>query len=119
MEFEVDPLFQKTSASFDEGGSGGLLLSHLQCTSDACQLTLDSQAVAASARAEEEEDLTPHDPREFNAREIRDMLKNMQLQDRDICPAFSDFEFTNWNDSEGVSSKSTSSRGKKPSAPLI
>ncbi len=30
MEFEVDPLFSKTSAAFDEGGTGGLLLNHLR-----------------------------------------------------------------------------------------
>ena len=29
LEFEVDPLFQKTSAAFDEGGVEGLLLNHL------------------------------------------------------------------------------------------
>ena len=29
LQFEVDPLFKKTSASFDEGGVEGLLLNHL------------------------------------------------------------------------------------------
>ena len=30
LEFEVDPLFSKTSAAFDEGGTGGLMMNHLQ-----------------------------------------------------------------------------------------
>ena len=29
LEFDVDPLFQKTSAKFDEGGAKGLLLNNL------------------------------------------------------------------------------------------
>ena len=29
LEFEVDPLFKKTSAAFDEGGVEGLLLNQL------------------------------------------------------------------------------------------
>ena len=29
LEFDVDPLFRKTSAAFDEGGARGLLLNHL------------------------------------------------------------------------------------------
>ncbi|KAK0533289.1 hypothetical protein OC842_003014 [Tilletia horrida] len=29
LEFTVDPLFKKTSADFDEGGAGGLLMNHL------------------------------------------------------------------------------------------
>lgn len=29
LDFSVDPLFKKTSADFDEGGAGGLLMNHL------------------------------------------------------------------------------------------
>jgi condensin complex subunit 2 len=29
LEFDVDPLFQKTSAKFDEGGAKGLLMNNL------------------------------------------------------------------------------------------
>lgn len=29
LELAVDPLFKKTSADFDEGGAGGLLMNHL------------------------------------------------------------------------------------------
>ena len=33
-EFEIDPLFQKTSAKFDEGGAHGLLLNNLSIDND-------------------------------------------------------------------------------------
>ena len=41
MEFDIDPLFQKTSACFDEGGAKGLLLNHLSVF-DGCKLIFDS-----------------------------------------------------------------------------
>ncbi len=42
---QVDPLFHKMSAAFDEGGSGGLLLNHLSCLDDTSELYLDSSTV--------------------------------------------------------------------------
>ena len=45
LEFEVDPLFQKTSAAFDEGGTSGLLLNHLRLLDDTSELVLDSSTV--------------------------------------------------------------------------
>ena len=48
IEFVVDPLFRKTSADFDEGGARGLLLNHLNISSngrlifDAGDISLDS-----------------------------------------------------------------------------
>ena len=50
LEFEVDPLFQKTSASFDEGGTSGLLLNHLSCLDNSSQLALDSETVVTGFR---------------------------------------------------------------------
>ena len=44
---QVDPLFHKTSAAFDEGGVKGLLLNHLSVRDDTCELLLDSTAVIA------------------------------------------------------------------------
>ncbi len=29
LEYQIDPLFKKTSAAFDEGGVEGLLINHL------------------------------------------------------------------------------------------
>ena len=47
--FQVDPLFKKTSAAFDEGGTGGLLLNHLRCLDDSSELVLDSNTVVYGA----------------------------------------------------------------------
>ena len=41
LEFDVDPLFKKTSALFDEGGAAGLLLNNIGVNA-ACQLLFDS-----------------------------------------------------------------------------
>lgn len=34
MEFDVDPLFKKTCADFDEGGASGLLLNNLSLNAE-------------------------------------------------------------------------------------
>ncbi|WFC99761.1 hypothetical protein MYAM1_002506 [Malassezia yamatoensis] len=41
LEFSVDPLFKKTSADFDEGGAGGLLMNHLH-VDDSMKVVFDS-----------------------------------------------------------------------------
>lgn len=43
----MDPLFQVMSAAFDEGGSGGLLLSNLQTFDNTQKLVLDSSTIIA------------------------------------------------------------------------
>ena len=48
LEFEVDPMFKKTSAAFDEGGARGLLLNHL-CVRDGCTVVLDSTTTVNTA----------------------------------------------------------------------
>ncbi|ELU01811.1 hypothetical protein CAPTEDRAFT_224498 [Capitella teleta] len=96
LEFEVDPLFHKTSAAFDEGGSGGLLLNHLNCMTDACELTLDSQTVACSGDM-----ITPsQESHDLDLKDIREMVKILQLENRHVCSSFADFEFTNWSQTE-------------------
>lgn len=48
LEFTVDPLFKKTSADFDEGGAGGLLMNHLSVDSQA-RVVFDAGDVAGVA----------------------------------------------------------------------
>lgn len=48
----MDPLFHKTSASFDEGGTRGLLLNHLRCRDDSCEILLDSNTVTTPTMAD-------------------------------------------------------------------
>ncbi|WFC95307.1 hypothetical protein MBRA1_001954 [Malassezia brasiliensis] len=47
LEFSVDPLFKKTSADFDEGGAGGLLMNHLHLD-DTMKVVFDSSDVAGA-----------------------------------------------------------------------
>ncbi|KAI9229203.1 MAG: condensin complex subunit 2/barren [Piptocephalis tieghemiana] len=47
LEFSVDPLFQKTSADFDEGGARGLLLNHLSTHGD-LRIVFDAGDVATT-----------------------------------------------------------------------
>merc|ERR1719322_1160081 len=44
LEFDVDPLFKKTSAQFDSGSGGGQFLTSLYIKDDGCELQLDSAA---------------------------------------------------------------------------
>ena len=41
---QVDPLFKKMSAAFDEGGAAGLLINQLRLDSDHCQLMMDGNS---------------------------------------------------------------------------
>ncbi|CAO1619137.1 unnamed protein product [Jaminaea pallidilutea] len=55
QEYTVDPLFKKTSADFDEGGAGGLLMNHLG-VDDKMRIVFD--AGEAPGVPEDEEDET-------------------------------------------------------------
>ncbi|WFD26102.1 hypothetical protein MNAN1_001077 [Malassezia nana] len=48
LEFSVDPLFKKTSADFDEGGAGGLLMNHLH-VNEQMKVVFDASDVAGHA----------------------------------------------------------------------
>lgn len=52
LEFTVDPLFKKTSADFDEGGAGGLLMNHLGVDSKA-RVVFDASDVPGQEDVEE------------------------------------------------------------------
>ncbi|PWN37959.1 uncharacterized protein FA14DRAFT_159755 [Meira miltonrushii] len=54
LEFTVDPLFKKTSADFDEGGAGGLLMNHLGVDSKA-RVVFDASDVPGQDDVEESE----------------------------------------------------------------
>lgn len=53
LEFSVDPLFKKTSADFDEGGAGGLLMNHLH-VDDTMKVVFDSSDVADTKDTDED-----------------------------------------------------------------
>nr|XP_006825955.1 PREDICTED: condensin complex subunit 2-like [Saccoglossus kowalevskii] len=96
MDFEVDPLFQQTSAEFDEGGTSGLLLNHLCFNDDECQLLLDSNSIAnLSTLTYTKDDETSL----LNVSDIKAIYKSLNF-DKQICAEFAGFEFTNWNDTD-------------------
>ncbi|WFD33430.1 hypothetical protein MCUN1_000243 [Malassezia cuniculi] len=64
LEFAVDPLFKKTSADFDEGGAGGLLMNHLH-VDDHMKVVFDaSDATNEAEQLESSEDTDAADPDE-------------------------------------------------------
>jgi len=96
LAFEVDPLFHKTSAAFDEGGTGGLLLNHLFVRDDSCELLLDSAAITMTTRDVSSEGQTTQDNSMVDLSELRDVYSHVNFEGLQICPHFADFEFTNW-----------------------
>ncbi|KAK3698761.1 hypothetical protein QZH41_014526 [Actinostola sp. cb2023] len=100
LEFEVDPLFHKTSAAFDEGGTEGLLLNHLFVRDDMCELLLDSNAITMATRGATTQGQTSQDCSMIDLSELRDAYNNVNFEAHQICPYFTEFEFTNWNRDE-------------------
>ncbi|XP_048585600.1 condensin complex subunit 2 [Nematostella vectensis] len=100
LEFEVDPLFHKTSAVFDEGGTQGLLLNFLSVCDDSCELLLDSNAIVTPARDSTTEAQSTKDSSMVDLSELRDVYSSVNFNAFQICPHFSEFEFTNWNKEE-------------------
>ncbi|XP_071793554.1 condensin complex subunit 2-like [Asterias amurensis] len=96
LGFEMDPLFHKTSAAFDEGGTYGLLLNHLVCRDDDCELLLDSTELVSSTFTQTEP-LHPAKHEGVDLADLKDSYTGVNFDGLQICPAFSDFEFTNWN----------------------
>ena len=64
-------MFHKTSAAFDEGGTGGLLLNHLFVRDDSCELLLDSSTVTMTTRDALSEGQTTQDSNMIDLSELR------------------------------------------------
>lgn len=87
LEFTVDPLFKKTSADFDEGGAGGLLMNHLGVDSKVRVVfdAGDGAAVAEDKEADERE-------------KGMDQNQEIDTQAEDALPEDQDQNSTNAND---------------------
>ncbi|GJN94096.1 hypothetical protein Rhopal_007170-T1 [Rhodotorula paludigena] len=105
LEFTVDPLFKKTSADFDEGGAGGILMNHLGCDGtmkvvfDAGDAKLDcedeedeDEEEKARKRQQEEEDNVEIDISKLRARCLPHGLE--PLATMSLCPSLSAFRFS-------------------------
>ncbi|CAE6482102.1 unnamed protein product [Rhizoctonia solani] len=88
-ECVVDPLFKKTSADFDEGGAGGMLMNHLSVDAH-LQIVFD----ASGTRLLDEEETEIEDGEvplaDLRAKFMPDLE---ELEDRTIMPSLSDFKF--------------------------
>ncbi|TIC19390.1 barren [Wallemia mellicola] len=93
LELAVDPLFKKTSADFDEGGAGGLLMNHLG-VDGVGRVIFDSSDVVM-VEDEDEYQGTDQDPR-IDIKELQSkFLSSIQeLDEKEICPSLSTFKFS-------------------------
>ncbi|KAJ3090462.1 hypothetical protein HK102_003679 [Quaeritorhiza haematococci] len=91
--FNIDPLFHKTCADFDEGGARGLLLNTLAITMDG-RVVFDSADVSTNSS-----DAQLHSG-DFGGDEIplarfpdEILLSLRDLNSKDVCPSLKTFEF--------------------------
>lgn len=87
LEWNIDPLFKKTCADFDEGGAKGLLMNNLSIDG-LIRLRLD----ASDAKLDDQNDCQALNTNLDLSRlkEFRTLL--MKAQDYEICPTFSNFD---------------------------
>ncbi|XP_065883391.1 condensin complex subunit 2-like isoform X2 [Dysidea avara] len=109
LEFEVDPLFKKMSATFDEGGVAGLLINQLRLDSDQCQLMLDASSRISSG-------FTSLTSIPIDASSLRRHVPN--LATAKICPTLAGFSLASEaNQDEWNTSLLLSSTKKPPQSP--
>ncbi|POY74947.1 hypothetical protein BMF94_1923 [Rhodotorula taiwanensis] len=104
LEFTVDPLFKKTSADFDEGGAGGILMNHLGCDGS-MKVVFD----AGDAKLDCDEEDEDEDEEAVRAKQAQDETLQVdlsRLRDRclpagldplasmTLCPSLSFFRFS-------------------------
>ncbi|XP_023573222.1 condensin complex subunit 2 [Octodon degus] len=89
---EVDPMFQRTAASFDECSTAGVFLSSLCCQDYRSELLFPSDAQPLSTG----ESLELPD---LGWVEMADLKAPLQqcVEDRQLCPALAGFQFTQWD----------------------
>jgi len=97
LGFDVDPLFKKTSAAFDEAGAKGLLLNHLSVYNN-CEIIFDSSDAAL-------EDANAKDLPNSEV-DVTELKKNLSRVTDDfgqleLCPTFSHFKFNLEEDHDG------------------
>ncbi|KAA0717026.1 Condensin complex subunit 2 [Triplophysa tibetana] len=90
MKCEVDPMFQRMAASFDENSTAGVFLSVLFSEDSRCELRFPSHMTLLKSQLSLVKMPHQHVPiSPFTAH-----LKT--LEDRPICPSLLDFSFTRW-----------------------
>eukprot|EP00794_Sanderia_malayensis_P005627 gene5627-6323_t len=95
LTFEVDPFFHKTSATFDEGGTKGLLLNHLLIKDESYELMLDSRKEVKSA--DDEDVINNNKSVSVNLHAFKDISSKIAEEDVQLCPQLANFRFTEWD----------------------
>uniref|UniRef100_A0A8C0FFB5 Condensin complex subunit 2 n=1 Tax=Bubo bubo TaxID=30461 RepID=A0A8C0FFB5_BUBBB len=89
---EIDPMFQKTAASFDECSTAGIFLTGLRTQSCQSELLFDSKIVPLPSS--ETVVLPNSDP--VKVIDLKPLLAQC-IEKRLICSSLADFQFTKWD----------------------
>ncbi|NWI24375.1 CND2 protein, partial [Sula dactylatra] len=89
---EVDPMFQKTAASFDECSTAGIFLTRLHTQSYHSELLFDSKIVPLSSS----ETLTLPNSDPLKVADLKSLLTQC-IEKRPICSSLAGFQFTQWD----------------------
>jgi len=92
LEFDVDPLFKKTSSQFDSSSGGNQFLATLQVRDDTCELLLDSDKILERVNT----GMTPVKESPFGLHSELNGFDFNRLASAPICPTFEMFSF-NWS----------------------
>nr|XP_040126676.1 condensin complex subunit 2 isoform X1 [Ictidomys tridecemlineatus] len=89
---EVDPMFQKTAASFDECSTAGVFLSSLHCCDYRSELLFPSDIQSLSTAE-------PLELPDLGWVEMTDLKAPLQqcVENGQLCPSLAGFQFTKWD----------------------
>uniref|UniRef100_UPI0037E97456 condensin complex subunit 2 n=1 Tax=Semicossyphus pulcher TaxID=241346 RepID=UPI0037E97456 len=89
---EVDPMFHRMAASFDESSTAGVFLSVLFSENSRCELLFPSYMTLLQSRPS----YSPPSPQGVSSSPFKAGLQRSQ-EKSSICPSLQDFSFTSWN----------------------
>ncbi|XP_035754779.1 condensin complex subunit 2 isoform X1 [Egretta garzetta] len=89
---EIDPMFQKTAASFDECSTAGIFLTGLRTQSCHSELLFDSKIVPLPSS----ETLTLPNSDPVKVTDLKPLLAQC-IEGRPICSSLAGFQFTKWD----------------------
>lgn len=89
---EVDPMFQRMAASFDESSTAGVFLSVLFCQNSRCELLFPSNMTLLQSTPS----YSPPRPLTVPASPFMAGLQRSK-EKTSICPSLQDFSFTSWD----------------------
>lgn len=98
LEFTVDPLFKKTCADFDEGGPGGILMSHLAIDST-MTIVFDASGKSLTDLPDDDKDDAVQEEDEQPRIDVSKLKSSFlgslaSFQERTICPCLANFKFS-------------------------